>query len=203
MRPKNYKNNCPGVTSIIGLLTNLQYWYGKYGTKHCTEVANKSKAVGHRIHKAVEVYITTGNYQESRCQLKDEGESKMLDCFVNIIDSDKLSGSKQEEPYISKKYQFGGTMDLVTINTIYDWKTDSTPKDKAQERERLLKYKLQAAGYALLIEENTGTEIKQAKFIRVTKDEPPIVKVHSFEITRKSKKMFLNLREIYRELKGK
>lgn len=206
-RPDQYRDGYPSVTEVKGLLDKgLNFWWGAKGTAHCLKVMKESSDIGHRVHGGIERYLKTGNFSEASAGLSN-AETVMLSRFVEWINENKVKPVFMEDPLYSEEYKFCGTPDLIatvrggTKLQVIDWKTDSTPKTKAQQIQREFEYRLQCAGYSILYEENFGKKVLAGTVVRVTKDTHYL---HLFDAGKldKYKKYFLQMREIYKELKG-
>jgi len=69
-------------------------------------------------------------------------------------------------------FTLAGTPDVIctfnggkTLNVL-DWKTDSVPKNTAEERERAIKYYWQNSSYAMMYNRKYGTTINRAITVR-------------------------------------
>jgi hypothetical protein len=220
-RPSKYKDGWPSVTEICGIVNgfNPEYWYkGRRKQmiaqgldlnkvdpiESCERDKRESQDIGHRVHEAVEAYLKDGNIPHAVEMLKDEHEATMFNAFVEVLQGLDIMGKGQSEvTFNCTKHEYGGTLDFLVGDTIYDWKTDSVPKSKQQEHERLYKYKLQVALYAIGVEEELKQSVSKGIVIRVSKDDPPAVKAYSFKITPKLKKQALTIRQIYKDIKQK
>jgi len=207
-RLARYKNDDPSVTSIIDIIDKpaLRYWYGRYGISHCEKIKKTSQAIGQKVHKAIEKYLECRVFSECIDGL-DNDQQVMLSHLTNWVNKKKLKVISQEEALHSVKYKYNGTPDVVgTMNggktvIIVDWKTDSTPRTTAEERERVLKYKWQLSGYAIAYQETFSVKVNQGWVVRVSKKLE--FKDYHFPTLTEGKKQFKQLREIYKVLKGK
>ena len=207
-RPARYNHGFPSVTGIVDIVDKpgLRYWYGKYGTQHCEKVKRESQGVGHGVHAGIEKFLRGKPFSECSEKLTND-QKVMLSYLVEWCNRKHIKPIAMEEPLYSMKHEFAGTPDVVcTFNggkTLYlvDWKTDSMPRDKAEERERLAKYAWQMAGYSIAYNETYKVVINKAYIIRASKD-LQFAEYHIKNLI-KPRKEFLWLREIYRRVKGK
>lgn len=101
--------------------------------------------------------------------LYNESKETVYTCFSQFIswyDSlEEFELISNEESYISDKYEFGGTIDMICkIDgkvTILDLKTSSALDSKML---------LQLAAYVILYEENTGIDVDQVAVLRLDKE---------------------------------
>ena len=186
---------------------DLSYWYAENGWSYCRGVLEESQEIGHNIHLAMQIYLETGN---SKASLKKLGELEigiaepLIEwCSKNKVDPITLDGSPMiERSLFSEALFLGGTPDLVAfVNgklSIVDWKTDS---DSGAKRERKAKYLYQASGYALILAEK-GIEAVESHFVRSSKKGKHDVYSFTEKELKEAKKEFLELRKIYRRVKG-
>jgi len=195
---RRYEFDYPSVTEIIGIIDKpgLKYWYGKFGITECEKKMRESQDIGHNVHKAIEFYLKDTPIPH---KLSDQ-EARMYSMFVENIEADKIPKGETERVLCSHKHKYNGTADYIGP-FVADWKTDSVPRNKSEERERVYKYKLQQAAYALAYEEETGNKIKEGRIYRVSKDFKD--RRYKFKITKQLKQQFIGLREIFYEIRGK
>ena len=165
-----------------------------------------SQTFGHKVHEGIEKFLTTGSFDEASEGLNNQqvsALSKLTDwCFKHDVQVEF-----SEEPLYSEEHGFAGTPDVIgTLDgkdglAVIDWKTDSTPRSKADDLERSFKYQLQNAGYAILYEENFKKQVNLAWTIRSDKDGK--FRVYEYPDLKEAKRMFLNLLEIHKSIKGK
>ncbi len=205
-----YENRDPSVTEILDILEKdwMYWWIKSKGFDECEEVTKESKTIGHKIHKGIERFLKGKPFSEASEGLNNQ-QILMLSKLTEWCNEQKIKPICIEERMHSKKYKFNGTADVIcTFNggktlAIVDWKTDSTPKDKAALRARLTKYRYQAAGYVLLYKEKYGVDITKAIFVRITKDKEPILHTETFTNIRSARSKFLTLRRIYCDFRGR
>ena len=87
------------------------------------------------------------------------------DAFVQWYKNSGIEITETETSLVSDVLRVGGTLDAVGINSgqtfILDWKTSNSVR---------VEYLLQLAGYSLLWEEATGTEVAGVHLLRVGKE---------------------------------
>ena len=59
---RDYENDYPSVTTILGVLRNipLEFWFKKNTLEFINKESGKGRTIGTDIHKAIENYILTG-----------------------------------------------------------------------------------------------------------------------------------------------
>lgn len=207
-RPRKYKHNYPSVTEIVDIIDKpgLRYWYGKYGTKVCEKKKRDSQGVGHGVHKGIEKFLQGVPFDEAATALSND-QRIMLSYLTDWCSKTQIKPIAMEEVLYSKKYEYGGTPDVVATFdggktlTLVDWKTDSVPRDGAETKEREAKYGWQLAGYAIAYEEMKKVRINYGIIVRASKDLR--FSVIRFESLTDAKKEFKMLRKIFRRIKGK
>jgi len=207
-RPLKYKNGDPSVSGIVDIIDKpgLRYWYGSKGTRECERVKRTSQAMGHQVHKAIELFLKGKSFDEASEGMTND-QQVMLSYLTDWCNKTKIEVLSMEQPLHSEKYRYGGTPDAIATFDkgktfcIVDWKTDSVPRDKAETREREAKYSWQLAGYAIAYEEMHKVKINKGKMVRASKDLK--FNVIEFDTLTEAKKEFKMLRKIYRRVKGK
>lgn len=215
-RPAKYKNDWPGVTSVVGILEKdwIVYWIKSKGFEFTEELKKSSQQLGHGVHKGIEKFLKGYPFSKA-CEGLDNQQRVMLSKLTEWCGLEQLKAVLIEDPLHSERYKFAGTPDCVcTFNggktlTIVDWKTDSTPKPGQATRSRETKYRYQAAGYSILYKEKYDVEIGKAIFVRVTKDldaagnPAPKLTIIRINNVKSARHKFLALRRIYKDVKGK
>jgi len=207
-RPTEFKDY-DSVTTIVGMFDKpgLRYWYGKYGTRECERVSRESKSFGSEVHSLV--FENPVSWIES---LRSHTVAR------NIVDWCNQAGVKKilvEAEVVSHKYKYLGHPDLICNLTkssdpgrvwILDWKTDSTPTEKAHIYERWRDYALQLGGYVQAYYEMTGIKIEDGAMIRGVKDpnETPQLdtRFQYHNLYSVWSKEFIKLRKVYDLYKG-
>jgi len=213
-RYSKYINDDPSVTTIIDVLGKdwIVYWIKSKGFDFADQTRSDAAKIGQKVHRAIDKWLGGAALSEAVENLHVQ-EKRMFSVFTECITKLKIKPKEIEYEMYSKKLKVKGKADIfATLNGkkeewVGDWKTDSWPKDKRQEQERITKYRYQLAAYALLWEEKTGKKINNGFIIRVTKEHLPRQKIYLFdgndyEDLFSAKKSFKCLRNIYRDIKG-
>lgn len=145
-------NKYPSVTSVLSTLNKqgIQEWRERVGAEHANKVTAHASSRGTRIHKIAEKYVLNDDNPfkgqmplniEMFNQLKD-----YLDKYVDIIYGSELQ-------LYSDKLKLAGTADLICRmhgeRAVVDFKTSTYHK----KEEWIENYFLQAAAYAMMVEE--------------------------------------------------
>lgn len=214
-RYKKYAVKDPSVTEILDVLQKdwIIYWIKSKGFDFAEETRSSTAKIGQGVHNAMEKFLKGYPFSKASIGL-DTQQTSMFSLLTEWVNLSDFSAIKVEYEMHSKKLKVKGKLDASgTFNggkkiVVGDWKTDSMTKTKAQERERIVKYRYQLAGYALLYEHEFGVPIDEGFIVRVTKDNPPIRVVYKFngeeyENLKSAKKNFKALRRIFKDVKGK
>ena len=169
MAKRDYDNDYPSVTTILGVLRKigLEMWF-KYNTaKFCDEKSNKGKLIGTQIHEAIQSYIETGT-----AKIETEYDKEVMNALNSFIAFRKnvpeYKLHKAELPLTSELHKFNGTIDCIGEGIMFDWKTgEAKDKDVPTIYEE---WKYQVAAYVWLYNEVNKTAIDQAIIVAVAKD---------------------------------
>jgi len=112
----------PGVTTVLGILNKpaLVPWANKLGLQgiEVGKFVDDKAAIGTLAHQMIADYLrgeTTDTSEYSKMQI-EQAENAVLS-FLEWEKSHKLQPILVEEPMVSERHGFGGTVDLVaTIN---------------------------------------------------------------------------------------
>ena len=112
----------PGVTTVLGVLNKpaLVPWANKLGLQgiEVGKFVDDKAAIGTLAHQMIADYLrgeTTDTSEYSKMQI-EQAENAVLS-FLEWEKSHKLQPILVEEPMVSERHRFGGTVDLVaTIN---------------------------------------------------------------------------------------
>ena len=195
----------PGVTTVLGILGKpaLIHWAWDLGTKGIDykKYRDDKADIGTLAHEMVMCHLKgeeldTSGYTEKQIDLAET-------CFLKYLEWEDEHDIKPiliEEPLISEKHRYGGTMDcycnLDGILTLLDFKTG-----KAIYNE----YFYQLGGYRELLTENKY-ETKRYIILRLGRDETEGFEVKERIDLEDETKIFLKLTEVYhlqKELKNK
>src|SRR3990167_1699138 len=82
MAKRNYDNDYPSVTTILGLLRKigLEMWFKYNSAKFCDEKSNKGKLIGTQIHEAIQSYIETGT-----AKIETEYDKEVMNALNSFI----------------------------------------------------------------------------------------------------------------------
>jgi len=178
----------PSVTTVLSSLTkdSILAWRKKVGEEEANKIASKAARRGTKLHTLCEDYL------HNKDDFADSHMPSTVSMFKAIqphIDTRVEIVYGSEIPLYSRYLKVAGTCDLYCqmdgVRTVLDFKTSS----KRKERSWIEGYFLQAATYALMIQERTGQEILQtAVLIAVEDDSPQLFTCHGPELVEWKKK---------------
>lgn len=170
MAQRQYQNEYPSVTTILGVLRKigLEMWF-KYNTaKFCDEKSAKGKLIGTQIHEAIQSFIETGSAKVNTEH--DEEVTNALKSFMAFRkDFSNLTLQRSEIPLTSEIHHFNGTIDCIANDVMVDWKTGECKDDAVPKIYDEWKY--QVAAYVFLYNEVNNTNIRKAIIVAIAKDD--------------------------------
>ena len=162
----------PSVTTILGKtkdMTHLNAWKKRVGEKKAQEIVTEAASVGTRMHKYLEDYVETGEWNEPGSNPYAQQAHKMATQVKQqaLADVDEIWGS-EVALYVPGIY--AGTTDLVGQYKgqpcIMDFKQSNKPK----KAEWVEDYYLQLTAYALAHNELFGTNIREGHIFMCSRD---------------------------------
>lgn len=169
MSKRNYQNDYPSVTQILGILRKigLELWFKHNTAQFCDDKSNKGKKIGTEIHTAIQSYIETG-----KAEIKTEHNVEVTNALKSFMEFRKENPSyilsRSELPLTSEQYKFNGTIDCLGEGMMWDWKTA-----ECKDKEKPVIYdewKYQVAAYVYLYNEANNTNIQSAGIVAICKD---------------------------------
>jgi len=205
-RPKDgYRNaagdRIPGTTTIIGRFKEsgglLQWAFkqGQSGAANLYEKRDQAAEAGTLAHDMIEAHIL-GKAHAIAVGTDEVIAARANNAFSQFREWQELTRIEivaTEKPYVSERYQFGGTVDAIGRDTkgrivLVDWKTSN-----AVYTDMLI----QLAAYALLLEECEPQYTPQGfHLLRVAKESADFAH-HFYGELEDAKRQFLLFREAY------
>jgi CRISPR/Cas system-associated exonuclease Cas4 (RecB family) len=175
MSKRDYQNDYPSVTQILGVLrkVGLEFWF-KYNTaKFCDEESKRGLEIGTQIHEAIQSHI-----EEREVRVETQyGEEVMtaLKAFMQFKkDRPDIVLKKSELTLTSEKHKFNGTMDcLAEINgtlIMADWKTGKNRKERTKP-DIYDEHLYQVSAYVMAYNEQEKADIKRAFILAIAKND--------------------------------
>ena len=160
----------PGVTTVLHVLNKpaLVRWANNLGLKgiDCTKYRDNMADIGTIAHLMILEHLSKRKQDLSEYASSDIDLAE--NCLISFFEWEKSNSVEPilvEEPLISEKYQFGGTIDcycrLNGVLTLLDFKTSKAVYDEMIH---------QVAAYTTLLEEN-GYQVKNVRILRVGRSE--------------------------------
>lgn len=173
MAKRDYPNNYPSVTTILGVLrkVGLENWF-KYKTiQFINEKSAKGKFIGTQIHQVIQDYIETGS-AKIETEYQDEVSNALKSFMLFKNENPNIKLNRSEIALTSEKYKYNGTIDCTGENgglLIADWKTsEAKDKDKPNIYDE---YLYQVSSYVHLYNENNPDSIiEEAIIVSIAKD---------------------------------
>ena len=170
MSPKRkYDNKYPSVTTALGVLRKigLEMWF-KYNTIEFTNAeSEKGKKVGTEIHDAIQQYTETGK-TDFETEYPNEVGTALKSFILFRQEHPEIELIQCEQALTSEKYQYNGTIDVITPVAIGDWKSGKCGKE---EKPKIYpEAKAQVASYVYLWNETQNTNIDKAWIAYIAKD---------------------------------
>jgi hypothetical protein len=188
---KWYRN----VTTILGIIDkgyNFQEWLKNVG--HNAEIiVDQAGTFGTDLHKMVELFFKEENVDYSNIQGSEIYKTSLWERFniwIEWYKESKIVPIATETIVYSDKYEYAGTVDCITKDAIYDWKTGNYVGNQE---------KLQMVAYMRAHEEMSGVKLAKAYLIHIPKDKPNKkgYKITEVENTDAMFDLFLSTKKIF------
>lgn len=164
--PPNEKSSYPGVTSVLGIVTDnswIKNWENRVGKEKADEKKEAARNRGVIIHAALEDYTKNKNPDWLEKEYQPYWQS--LQGFLATIEEDLLI-----EGFVWSRHKYAGTVDRVSVINgiphVIDWKTSNRKKQNTKQ------YKLQIAAYTGAINWVYNLNINHGKIAIALPDKP-------------------------------
>jgi hypothetical protein len=192
----------PGTTTITALLAKpwLVRWANDLGIQGIDAdlVRDEAASIGKLAHYFIECALSqiqpvVRDFTEAQI----DAARRPVDFFGSWARQHVLEPDLIEQPLVSERYGYGGTIDYFglvdEIPTLVDYKTGNG---------LYWEHSIQCAAYAYLLREH-GKDLRAARVLRIGRsDEGYQEKVLTGEETRTNFRVFLHLLEVYRYRKA-
>ena len=202
MARRDYDNDFPSVTTILGVLRKigLENWFKVTPLKQIQEESDKGKLIGTQIHDVIHAYIQNEKAQVSTAYAEEV--TNALNSFMLFRkENPDIKLINSEMPLTSNQFKFNGTLDCLAetkgLSIIGDWKTGrAKEKDKPDIYDE---YLYQVAAYVNLYNEINKTDIKEAVIIALAKDKVAynLYRMNAEEVDICFNEVFLSALKIY------
>lgn len=162
----------PSITTVLSILSEdgIRAWRARVGEEEANKISRVAATRGTNVHAIIEKYL---NNEE------DYADGYLPNIIGNFKDVQPILDNKigrihaQEVPLYSNHLRVAGRVDCVgefdgTLSII-DFKTSR----KLKKKEWIDGYFIQAAAYAIMYEERTGTPITQLVILIAVDNESP------------------------------
>ncbi len=173
MAKREYDNDYPSVTTILGVLRKigLENWF-KYNTiQTINKESEEGKLIGTQIHEAIQQHI---DKEEVKVEtVYAEQIMNALNAFMQFKKENKgIKLQKAEMALTSEKYGYNGTLDCIgkigKELVLLDWKTGKAKdKDKPDIYDE---YRYQVAAYFYAFNETQEGQVTKAYILALAKD---------------------------------
>jgi len=206
MAKRDYKNELPSVTTVLGILRKigLEMWF-KYNTaQFCKEESEKGKEIGTQIHEAIQSHI-----EEKEVKVETQYAEEVMTALKSFMlfkkEHPEIKLYKSEIVLTSKRYGYNGTLDCLGndgIPVIVDWKSGKCKKKDTPPIYDEAIY--QVSAYVEAYNEQAPTNVGRAYVLAFAKDKVAynMRLVESNELTGAFKKVFLPCLSIFKYQKG-
>ena len=161
---KWYRN----VTTILGIIDkgyNFQEWLKNVG--HNAEIiVDRAGTFGTDLHKMVGVFVKQQDVDYFNIQGSEVYKTSLWERFniwLEFYKETKIIPIATETVVYSDKYEYAGTVDCITKDAIYDWKTGNQIGNQE---------KLQMVAYMRAHEEMTGIRLEKANLVHIPATKP-------------------------------
>ena len=171
------------VTTVCGLLRkpHLEHWRGKVGNVEAERISAASRALGQRIHAALEqVCLGVVDVGDSlpECDL-----TPYVCAFEDWFRANVREVVAVERLLVSRRYQYAGTTDLVARLTdgslaVIDHKSSKAWPREAPRPDALWAVQLAAYGNALY--EQEGLQATRRLVVHLPSNAPGSIYIHEF-----------------------
>lgn len=172
MAKRNYDNDYPSVTQILGILRKigLENWF-KYNTaKFCNEESRKGKEVGIQIHEAIQAHIEQDEVK-IETQYGEEVSNALKSFMLFKKEHKNIKLKKSEIAITNEEDKYNGTLDCIGNDgemVILDWKTGKC-KEKT-EPPIYDEHLYQVSAYVYAYNQQEKTNIEKAYILCIAKD---------------------------------
>ena len=187
----------PSVTTVLGVLSrdSIKEWRKRVGAETANKISRQASTRGTKIHTLCEDILNNKEVNYDNLTLIDQ---EMFNNFRPLLDRiDNIHG--QEVALYSDHLRMAGRVDCIAEFdgklSIIDFKTSKKPKRK----EWIENYFAQAAAYAIMYEERTGTPINRCAILIAVEGEEPQVFVETRD---NYVKLLFEAREIWESENG-
>ena len=156
------------TTTILGIIDkgyNFQEWLKNVG--HNAEIImDRSGKFGTDFHKLADEFQTNNVVKYFDIQGEAQYTTALWERFniwIDFYKEFKLEPIATETVVYSDKHQYAGTVDCITKDAIYDWKTGNYIGNQE---------KLQMSAYMRAYEEMSGIKLKRAYLVHIPQSKP-------------------------------
>jgi genome maintenance exonuclease 1 len=152
----------PSITTVLSSYNKkaIYEWRQRVGNDAANRISKSASGRGTKLHAVVEKYLLN-EMSDMKMQMMMPDTKELFLKVKPFLDNHIGDIYGIEQPLFSDKLQIAGRCDCIAEwegeLSIVDWKTSTKLKNK----EHILNYFMQCAGYAEMFEERTGKPINQ------------------------------------------
>ena len=170
---RNYNNDYPSVTQLIGQLASpgLMNWFKRTPLAEINRISTRGKQIGTDIHLAIHHFIETGE-AKIETQYPNEVTNALKSFMLFRKEHSEVLLKNAEIALTSQKYLFNGQLDCLAEKNGEPWLADWKSQD-IKDRDRPVIYneaKIQVSAYCYLINECQNKNIEKAIIVALAKD---------------------------------
>lgn len=173
MAKRDYQNNYPSVTEVLGVLRKigLEMWFKWNTAKFCDEKSAKGKEIGTQIHELIQRHIEL-NEMKIETQYPEEVTNAVKSFLLFKKEHPEIKLNLSEIAGTSETYKYNYTVDCNGsengVEIVADWKTgECKKKDKPTIYDEHL---YQVSAYVYAYNELKKVDIQRACIVCFAKD---------------------------------
>ena len=173
MAKRNYDNDYPSVTQILGVLrkAGLEAWFKYNSITQINKESEEGKLIGQQIHDAIQQHI-----EQEEVKVETQYGEQVMNALNGFMlfkkEHPEIKLKKAEMPLTSEKYGYNGTLDCIgkigEALILLDWKTG-----KAKEKDTppiYDEYRYQTSAYAKAFNETQEGQVEKVFILALAKD---------------------------------
>lgn len=203
MAKRDYDNDYPSVTTVLGILRNfgLEHWFKINSYANILKESEEGKLIGTQLHDAFQQHIET-NEIKLETEYPEQVKNALNGFMLFKKENPQLVLHKSEIKMTSVKYKYNGTLDCLGIENssrlvLLDWKSG---KAKKEEKPPIYdEYKYQVSAYVKAYNELNEKKVELAGILALAKDKVAYnyEEINMTEIEDMFKDVFLPCLSIY------
>lgn len=173
MAKRDYQNDYPSVTTILGVLRKiaLENWFKFNTLAFINKETEEGKTIGTQIHDAIQQHI-----EQEEVKVETQYPEQVMNALKGFMQFKKehpeIKLKRAEMALTSEKYQYNGTLDCIgkigKDLVLLDWKTGRAKnKDKPDIYDE---FRYQVSAYVRAFNETQEGQVKRVFILALAKD---------------------------------